>query len=548
MSIRSWLSHSVQIARIERRRSRRQLGRSSTWRAVIAIVLVSIAVGTGIRAYTVGTALRRGQAMLPFETMRIAVTAGFLVLLIGLVQRTSGLLERLDTDHLLTTVSAREVVLGVILTVATRTVTRIFPLTIGVAIGFAVGTRSLASALTIIVAVAGFLSVTALIGVGLGFVMELVSTRSPRFRRYKTLLVVLALGLVMIVWTVMDRGLISSAIGLMTGWLVVPPAWFVDLGLLGVPGIQSNVLQSVGALGWVVSGIPILTVVITALATRVWETEPVSAATIHRSRPLVVKGVAERLFSGHVSRPVLTVARKRWLQERRIPVGLMMTGYLTVLLPGVFLPAFAAGTIPGLSLIAFVFICASGTGIAFGMPLLALEYSSLPMTLTTVPGRQYIRGTVLAGVALGGPITVLGTLVLGIWSPLGVLELLLLAIGGVVLCVCSVTFGTALSLRLSYYEFRPVPFPFTNTTVYGVVGRREFINLGMVLALVGLVCLPAFVSYGVVFVNAQAATALAASTAGVRIGSLVLMVALAGGVSAVAYRRAVARFNEYSLP
>jgi hypothetical protein len=142
MSMCSWLRHSMRIARTERTRSQRQLGRSSALRAIIAIVLVCLSVSSGIVAYTFGSALSRGQATLPLDAMQGAAAVEFLLLLIGFVQRTSRLIERLDTTHLLTTVSVREVVLGVVLAVSGREAIQLSLPAISVAIGFAVGTRS----------------------------------------------------------------------------------------------------------------------------------------------------------------------------------------------------------------------------------------------------------------------------------------------------------------------------------------------------------------------------------------------------------------------
>lgn len=453
-------------------------------------MVVGFAVGSGFGAYTFGTALRRGQGILSLEMLQIAATGVSLALLIGFIQGTSRLKERINTDHLLTTVSAREIVLGIVLAVSSRTAVRMSLTAMSVAAGFAAGVGSPASALPILLAVVGLFILTALLGVGLSFAVELITTRSPRFRRYKNVLIVLAFVLATIGWTVASTELVS--LGFSIEWIGgVPTAWFVDLALLGSSTVQADVLRSIGAVALLVVGIPVLPVVTTALSTRVWETEPVSAATLHRSRSLVGEGIAEWLFASQVSRPVLTIARKRWLQERRVPRGLMLPGYLIVLLLGVFFPILAAGEVPGLSLVVLVAICAAATGLAFGMTPIETEYSSLPMTLTSVTGDQFVRGTTLSGVAIGAPITVIATFLLAVGSPLGVLETLLIALTGVVLCTCGVTLAAAIGLRVSYPDLVPVPLSLTSATVYGVIGRESFVKMGVMLGLLGLVCLPA---------------------------------------------------------
>jgi ABC-2 type transport system permease protein len=541
-----WLRHSLQIARVETTRSRRQLGRSSTLRAAIAVVVIVFAVGSGIGAYTFGTLIRDGQATLPLETLHLVATGGFLALLVGFVQQTSNLTERINTDHLLTTVSAHTAVLGVVLAVLYRTIIRIAPTSVCVAVGFAVGTRSPAIALTILVAVAGLFALTALVGVCLSLTVELVTTRSPRFRRYKNVLVALAFMLVVIGWVGVSEELVSAALGLRPDWIsAAPTAWFVDLGLLGMAGSDPNVLRSVGALALLAGGIPVFLALTARFAERVWMTEPVSAKRLHRSRPLVGEGFTERLFAGRVSRPVLTVARKRWLQERRVPRAIMMPGYLLVLLLGVLFPILATGEVPGISLVVLVAICAAATGLAFGLAPIETEYSSLPMTLTSVTGEQFVRGTALTGVAIGAPITVVVTLLLAVGSPLGVLEPLLIAVVGVVLCGCSVTLAAAIGMRVSYRDLLPGPLPFSSATIHAEIGTAGFIKMGEMLGLLGLVCLPAVGGYLFAFLGSG--TGAAVPIALVRIGSLGLTALLAVGVSILTHRRAVCRFDRYTL-
>ncbi|WP_273838521.1 hypothetical protein [Halococcus sp. PRR34] len=536
----------MQIARVETTRSRRQLGRSSTLRALIAVVVVVLAVGSGIGAYTFGTLIRDGQATLPLETLYLVAIGGPLALLVGFVQQTSSLMERLSTDHLLTTVSARTVVLGVVMAVSRRTAFRIAPTAVSVAVGFAAGTGSPATALTILVAVAGLFALTALVGVCLSVAIDLVTTRSPRFRRYKSVFVVIGFFLVLVGWSAVDVGLVTSGV-LERLASVMPPAWFVDLGLVGSPAGQVGWLRGLGALALVVTGLPVLTGVTTVLATRVWETEPVSAAVLHRSRSLVGDGLAERLLAGHVSRPVLTVARKRWLQERRVPQALLLVGYLPLIVLFVLFPALVAGGAL-LAPILFAFLFATGTGFAFGMSPIPTEYSSLQMTLTTITGEQFVRGTILAGVAIGTPITTLAPLLLATraGAPVGSLDIVVLGLVGAVLSVCSVTVAVAIGMRVSYRELVPAPVPFTNTSMYAEIGRAGFVRMGYLLGLLGLVCLPAVFGYlPVVF--EPGSTMIGVPSVVVRVGSLGLTTVLAVGVSMVTYRRAVRCFDQYTL-
>ncbi|WP_330631400.1 hypothetical protein [Halocatena halophila] len=538
------LRHGVRIARTEWMRTRRQLARSSVVRAVIALFIIgTLVIATSI-AYGFGAAFRSAAITLPVGAIRSLTTAVFLTLLIGFVQQTSRLLERLNINHLLTTVPARAVIIGVVLTVSGRAAIRVFLTASSIAIGFSLGMRAPLGIATVIIAVVGFLSLSVLSAVALSFAVDFLTTRSPRFRRYKTAFVVVAFSLLSIGMAVVIAGQVS--IDLVWKWLAAAPtAWFVDLALVGVPRTSPKFFQSVGALGLVGIGIPVLVAATTALAERVWETEPISATTTHRSHSLVGEGRVGLVFDSRISQPTLTIARKRWLQERRIPRSLFMSGYLLVLLLGVTFPIFVAGEVPGISLVFLAFICAGTTGLAFGSDPIGTEYPSLSMTLTTVSGKQFVRGTLLSGIVTGIPITAGAILFLALWSPYGVVETLLFVVAGVGLCVCSVTIAVALGMRSPYSDIIPVPLPLSSATIYSEVGAGGFIRMGIMLGLLGIVCLPIFSSYLMAFFDLVSVGGI--PTTAIRIGSLVLTTALATSVSALAYRRAVRLYDRYTL-
>jgi len=148
-------------------------------------------------------------------------------------------------------VSARAVVLGMVLAVASRTAVRIAPTAVSVAVGFAVGVGSPMTVLTLLVAVAGLFTLTALVGVCLSFAIELVTTRPPRFRRYKSVFVVIVFFLVIVDWSTIDGDMLTGGV---LGGLgsAMPPAWFVDLGLIGSPTGPAGWFRGVGALATVV--------------------------------------------------------------------------------------------------------------------------------------------------------------------------------------------------------------------------------------------------------------------------------------------------------
>lgn len=505
---------------------------------------MAISVSGGVVAYSIGGALYSVATMLSLDAIRVATTVIFLMLVLQFIQETSTRTERLNINQLLTTVPAREVVLGVVFFVYGWAVVRFSLPTLSIAVGFALGTRSLTRIPSIIVAVAGLLALAVLIGVSLSFLVEFVTTRSARFQRYKMRIVMAAFVIIISGWLTVGMSIAGDSL---LGFLgTIPSGWFVDLGLLGLSGVQSDPLRAMCTLGLLGGGLPVVTIVTTVLAKRVWETEPVSATTSHRSQSLVGEGLTERVFAGYVSRPVLTVARKRWLQERRVPRGLLIAGYMLLVLPVVYLPILAAGEILAISPILLALIFAVGTGLAFGKEVLGTEYPTLSMTLTSVPGRQFIRGTVLAGVTIGAPPTIATTAVFAWGSPIGSIETILVTIVSVVLCVCSVTLATAIGMSIPYREFWPTPIPFFGGTAYTGEGTG-FVKIGTLLALVGLASLPALIGYLPIFYG-SIAMILDTSTVVVRVGSLFVTTAIAVVTSVAAYRRAVTLFDQYETP
>lgn len=75
-----------------------------------------------------------------------------------------------------------------------------------VAVGFALGAQSPASALTIMIAAADFVTLAALFGIVLSLAAELATIQSPRLRRYKNITYVIAFILGFIVWIVVLQG------------------------------------------------------------------------------------------------------------------------------------------------------------------------------------------------------------------------------------------------------------------------------------------------------------------------------------------------------
>lgn len=542
-----WFKHSFQIALIERTRRRRQFGRSTVGQVFRRMALVVLSIAGGISAYAIGRGLIRGELTLPLGVMQAATTTFVVLALVIFTRRASIRFERVDLDHLLTTVTALEVVLGVAGFLYGQYISLLALPVVSLAVGFGIGAQAPGNALAIVMTVTTLLALIAVAGVTLSLAGTYLGLRSPRFRRYRTIIVY---GPLVVVWFALTGA--SAPIDRLVALLrPMPSGWFVDLALLGAPGVPSGVVRSLAAICLLAVGLPVLSLTATALGKRGWGEDEVSAATLHRSRSLVGDGFVERVFSGWVSRPVLTVARKRWVQELRVPRAFMMVAaWVLCIGSGIAVYAFGPAGTPAVAPLVIAFASALGFGLGFGEFVIAAEYPSLPMTLTTASGRHVTRGTMLVGLVLGVPLTTLLTIVAGIVSPIGPLELLLVIIFGNILCGCSITIALALGTRFEYTDFLvlPMKLPLASVRrVYGRMGKAPFLSAGTGIGVVGLVTLPAFLSYfpGVV---TPLTTRLGTTPVTVRIGALVVAMILAVAVSVPAYRRAVNRFDGYTLP
>ncbi|QRV17185.1 hypothetical protein JMJ58_10065 [Haloterrigena salifodinae] len=540
-----WLGRSVRIAWIEVMCARRKRGRPRSLRLVLGIALIALSIGCGIGAYGLGAAVYRDLFAFPLETMRMGVTMGFLTAIVVFAQATSRQLERAETDLLLTTVTVREFVVGIALAVYSRVALPWLLPVCGGAIGFAAGVRSPATAVAIAVAVGGGVTLAAVIGAVIVFAKNLVPARITDVFRQGS---VLRYALIGVIWLIGSVVVIVFPLDRVTELARrAPSAWLVDLGLIAVPEINTEAVRGLGALVVLAVGIPGSVIAAVAIADRVLDEESDAAELTSGSRSLVGDGLSRRLFGRYVSRPTLTVARKRWVQERRISLAFFMAICFPMFgLSGIVLYALSVRDIPPIALVSLAFVCATGVGQGFGSEVLGAEYPVLPMTLTSASGREFVRGTVLAAVAVGAPPTALLTLGAGLVGSVGVLEAVLITVASVAWCCCSAAVATALGMDVRYRDIYPMPYPFTSAMIYGEIGRASFIRLGLIGVALTAVCLPAAIA-SVPSVTEAATAVLGIPAPLVRSAAVLLTIGIALAVSKIAVDRAVESYAEYTL-
>jgi len=223
-----------------------------------------------------------------------------------------------------------------------------------------------------------------------------------------------------------------------------------------------------------------------------------------------------------------------------------MSGYVVFLVGVVGFPlvAIGGGGPNGLLLLVAVAL-GMVSGIAFASDPIGTEYRTLPMLFTTIRGRQFAGGLLLAATAVGVPLVLLVTVPLGVSSVVGTVQTILIALVGVTVSTCTASVALAIGMGVERYDYTPISSFFTDVPVYAEIGLNGFLRLGSIFAIVTLVTVPAFLG------NAPSVyeriEALGIPALGTQMGSLLLTLALAIVVSRTAFRIAVQRFRDYQI-
>lgn len=528
----------VRIARTELRCHRRESGgrlRSgrTAWTLILAITLVSSTI-----AFASARVLASADPGTTGAAAGLVASAIFVALLWRSAFVTRERFERMNPEFLLTTVPTRAAAVGLLCYVFARAAIPLALPAVGVSLGAAAGFRSPGVAFTALASFAGVTVLAVAVGTASRLGARLVGTRFARGGFYRDLWIVFGWIPLMAAWFVLRETSLSLAPVL--AWLDAQPvAWFGDLALLGA--FDADLVAVPRALGAtaLLLAVPIAAGATTVFARRIWESEPADSGPVTGSRSLVGDGWLERLLGAHVPRPVLTVARERLLLERRVPRGLLSTGYVLLYVAVVLMPAFFLLGTATFLLVAVALGLAAGTAVAANP--IEIEHRPLPMLVTTVGGRSFVGGTVLAATVVGVPVVAAVVIPLGLVGPVGVTATIGVALVGAAVCVCAASVAAAVGMTVDPDDVGPVPFFFTDVPVHAETGLAPFRRLATVFAIATLATVPAMLGNSVLVY--EPATAAGVPTIVVRVGSLLATVALALGVAAVAFRTAVERYD-----
>ncbi|MFB6269100.1 MAG: hypothetical protein ABEH83_04095, partial [Halobacterium sp.] len=423
--------HAVRIAVNELRVGWRKVRGKSTVQLVAALVAALFALAfTAAAAW--GAHLAGGAlADDPSEAADViglvpAAIATFTVLMTAYL--TAIQIGDIDArDGYLTTVPARDVVGGLLVSGYVRVV-GYFAAPLVVAAGaFAVGAGAPLAFPLLLVGVFSLTVTAFLVGYPVGVGAAYVASRSALFEQYKTLIGAAAfLGYFGLIVT----GTLDDAFGPIVEFAEASPvAWYADLGLLTVvPSASAPKAGAVlvGSVALSVAGV----LASVRLSERRWYSERVDAG--ERETDSVTGGRLDAVLG----RRTAWVARKSWLRARRAPIKLIYVAYPAFLLVSPIQASVEAGRITSTLPPSIALYGAWMTGAAFTLNPLGDEGAVLPVTVTTgVSGREFVAGLVAASVGVGLPVTAAVTAVLAVLSPMPPLAVACVVAAAVVLPV-----------------------------------------------------------------------------------------------------------------
>ncbi len=407
--------HVRTIARVELQRKWRALQDNELQLAatVLSVLFFGMFVIAGIVGlFFLGSSIRSGEVSAPLEAAQVGIIYGWLFItgFTAFQLYSSGLTPE-NLDGLLTTVSHRELIWGSVL--AETVVFGVPALLIGGlgALAFAAGSGSLVSFplfLLLVCLIVGF-------GVPSGFVVILVventGIRSRLLARLRTVFFA-GMGIAYFWFALTGQlGVILDPIYRVLE--VTPLGWFGDLALFGTAS-EASASRAAGAVAFGLLGIFVTVSFVSVLARWRWYVDPVRRSRTPATHTPSGLGALSRVLPT----PIAGVVRTDWIRARRAPVTLTFMIYPLMVLASPTVTTIQTGSVGSLFPILVALCGAWIAGSMFALNVLGNEGAVLPVTvLGTNVGRPLVWGHVISGTLLLAPITMLLTLILGIFSP-----------------------------------------------------------------------------------------------------------------------------------
>ncbi|MDZ5810773.1 hypothetical protein U4E84_05350 [Halorubrum sp. AD140] len=417
--------------------------------AFAAVMLLPFSIGGVFGAYLVGGFVAGSETEPLIEWVRMAFVYGWtFVVGLGGYRAYAVALRPDNLDGLLTTVSHRDVIGGLVLAEFMLWVA--FFLTVGsaVTVAFAVGAGSLLTIPTLLLT----LCLILVTGIPAGFLLALsvrnAGVRSRLLSRLRTLfLLLVGIGYFALIFTNAFASVLEPIYRVLAP---TPIDWFGDLAALGL-GIGASPFRAIGAVGFTAVFVGVAGLTLYRLSEWLWY-----ADGVHITHKLERSDDDASQFDGLariLSQPVFGVVAVDWKRARRSPISLSFALYPLIVLAGPIVTAAQTGEIgTGLPL----WIMFSGTWVAgslFALNVVGQEGAALPVTLLSeAPERSLVVGHVLSGALLIAPITVAATVIAGLLSPHPVPVVASLAVSALVLSAVSGAIGTGIGVGFPRFE------------------------------------------------------------------------------------------------
>ncbi|ACM58490.1 hypothetical protein [Halorubrum lacusprofundi] len=440
------------IARAELRRRWRTMKGNTTQLLALAfagIMLLPFSIGGVFGAYLAGGFVAGSETEPLIEWARVAFVYGWIFVVgFGGYRAYAVALRPDNLDGLLTAVSHRDLISGLLLT--ELALWSAFFLTVGSAasVAFAVGAGSLLTIPALLLTLCLLLAT----GIPAGFIIALgvrnAGVRSRLLSRLRTLfLVLLGIGYFALIFTNAFASALEPIYRVLSP---TPIDWFGDLAALGL-GVGASPFRAIGAVGFTGVFVVVAVVSLYRLSEWLWY-----ADGVHITHEVERSDDRSSRFNGLsriLSQPVFGVVVADWKRARRSPISLSFALYPLIVLAGPIVTAVQTGEIgTGLPL----WVLLTGTWVAgslFALNVVGQEGAALPVTLLSeAPERSLVTGHVLSGALLIAPITVAATVTAGILSPHSVPVVASLGVSALVLSAVSGAIGTGIGVGLPRFE------------------------------------------------------------------------------------------------
>lgn len=448
----TWVKHPRLIARTELRRRWRTMQDNTTQLVALAfglLLFLPFSLGGLVGAYAAGELVAGREIEQIVEWSRMGFVYAWIVITAFGGYRAYAVALRPDNlDGLLTTVSHRDVIGGLVLTELSLWSALVLTVGSAATVAFAIG----AGAPFTVPVVLLTLCLVLLTGLPTGFLLALgvrnAGVRSVLLSRLRTLFVVLlSIGYFALIITNSFASVLEPLYRLLAP---TPIAWFGDLAAVGL-GVGASPLRAIGS---VVLSAVFVAVAVTALfrlSESLWYADGVHVTHEVDRSPTASTRFTE--LSSVLSRPALGVVTADWKRARRSPLSLSFALYPLIFLVDPLVTAVQTGEV-GTGLPLWVLVCGTWvTGSLFALNVLGHEGAALPVTLLSdAPERSLLVGHVVSGAFPMVPVTVAATIITGVLSPYSPLIVASLSVSALVLSVGSGAIATGVGVAFPRFE------------------------------------------------------------------------------------------------